>query len=402
MNVDFMFESFLSNPYVKNNINKLKTSVWANLSDEEKIQVYNSINKCFCSFLKLEPYEFVYENVDYIDYIDIDDVNDDEVSNISCDKYKKIKIKDINYNQYHTLYSYFYMAISDYQRKVVNSKHSDVNEKIREKWKRDLGFFSFGSIVVKNYDDEDSNYSSVVLDAKKYCLNIMMGIVKNNFSFINSYDEEKFISYTDLIENKEVIKLGKENSKAGYNDNLKIRDKLVKINEKFKCFSKLDDLSVIKDSDIFMVIYPSVSDNIDLLLMIKLYNEVLNRIYDGDISLSNNNKKIVINDHYYSYSKFRNYGFNIILCECLKLIEKDLKNNNKFLNSNLVKDKGLRRALIEAKREWVEEVIARIDCSLMFTNFGVLKYQPLHLLFSSKNLNNYLEENTLNKKTSRR
>ena len=36
----------------KNNINKLKTSVWANLSDEEKIQVYNSINKCFCSFLK--------------------------------------------------------------------------------------------------------------------------------------------------------------------------------------------------------------------------------------------------------------------------------------------------------------------------------------------------------------
>lgn len=401
MNVDLLFENFLNNPYIKNNITKLKTSVWRTLSDEEKLEVYDCINRCFCSFLNTEFYNIKCEDSLYVDYIDIDG-EEEYTNNIASEKNRTLKIKDINYNQYHTLYEYFYKVISDYQRKVVASKKTMIDAKTKAKWKKDLDVFTFGSITVKTYDDEDIDYSSVVLDAKKYCFNIVMGMVKKNFDYFNSYDEEKFVSCTNLIENKDIVKLGKENARIGCNENLKIRDTLANINERFKYLNSLDDLSSVPDRDIFMVVYPNVSDNIDLLLMIKLYNEILNRIYDGDISLAKDNKKISINNHLYSYSKFRNYGFNIVLYECLNMIEKDLKNNKKFLNSKIVKDKGLKSALIEAKREWVETVVSRIDCSLMFVNFGVLKHQPLQFLFNDKNLSEYLEENTLTGKKLRR
>ena len=274
MSVDLLLNSFLSNPYLTSNLSKLKTDKWEKLSSEEKLNVYDNINKSFCSCLNIEPYTLNYDDLAIRSCLLLDS-SDNPKTIVKKDK-RNLMISDININQYSILYDYFYIAISDFQRRLCRGKYNKyVDDKVLEKWKHDIESFAFGNIVINNCDEEDLEYSSIVLDAKKYCEKLIFAVLKNNFNYKSSFKEEEFLSRGDLLINNMLLKSGKTLSKYGSKDNVKLKNSLIEISNKLNSFRNVSSLSHIKDSDLFMIIYPGVYDNVDKFLVVKLCNEVL-------------------------------------------------------------------------------------------------------------------------------
>ena len=392
--------SFLSNPYLTSNLSKLKTDKWEQLSSEERLAVYDNINKSFCACLNMEPYTLNYDDLAIRSCL-LQDSSDNPKTIIKNNR-RNLVINNINDNQYSILYDYFYIAISDFQRKICKGKYNKyVEDKVLERWRNDIDSFAFGNIVVNNCDENDLEYSSITLDAKQYCEKIILAMLKNNFNYKSSFKEEEFLSRGDLLINNMLLKSGKTLSKYGSKDNIKLKNSLIEISNKLNSFRNVSSLSHIKDSDLFMIIYPNVYDNVDKFLIVKMCNEVLKRIYDDTVYIEEKGNRISINNHSYKYNDFTFNMFNVLLCECMHKMENDLKNSNKFLNSTLVKEKGLKKALIETKKDWVENVINKVDHSLAFVNFGVLKYKPLARIYESRNLDEYLNKNTLRSKGGR-
>ena len=400
MSLDLLLNSFLSNPYLNSHLSNLKTDKWESLSSEDRLNVYDNINKSFCSFLNIDPYTLNYDDLAIRSCLLPDsDLNSSNV--IKTDR-RNIQINNIYLNQYSILYDYFYLVISDFQRKLCKGKYNKyVDEKVLEKWRHDIDCFSFGNIVIDNYDENDLEYSSIVLDAKKYSEKLIIAIIKNNFNYKSSFKEEEFLSRTDLFVNSSIVKRGKSLSKNSSKENIELKQSLINVSNKINNCRYLKDLSKVNDNDLFMIVYPGVYDNVDKFLIVKLCNEVLKRIYDDSVTIEESGNRVIVNGHSYRYSNFTDNIMQVLLCECMYKMENDLKNSNKFLNSSLVKEKGLKKALIETKKDWVENVINKVDHALAFVEFGVLKYQPLSRLYEPKNLDEYLNKNTLRNKGGR-
>jgi len=401
MNVDLLFKDSLDNPYLKNYLSFFKTSVWEKLSSDERVDVYDKINKFFCAALKIQPYTIEYDKYSLQSFRNLDE--NGYKSNIVRKENKVLMINNVYKNQYCTLYDYFYAVIADLQNKICKSKYYKYLDQDQvNKWKKDLYSVSFGEIKIDSYSKDDFAYSSMDIDARKYCANILVGIIKMNFDYSNAKDEETFMSSIEVLKSDKIMKLEKKEGNKIYKDNVNKQKVLSDIRDRVHSFRNKVDLGEAKDEDLFLVVYPGVNDCIDLFLLIKIYNEIIKRIYNESISINEVSKDIIINGNKYDYRHFRNNIFNIVLYECLSKMEEDLKTDGKFINSFDVKNKGLNKALIDIKKEWVLGVINRVDNSLSSTDFGVIKYRPLSVLLSQENLDSYLEETTLNKTNKRR
>jgi len=401
MNVDLLFKDSLDNPYLKNYLSFFKTSVWEKLSSDERVDVYDKINKFFCAALKIQPYTIEYDKYSLQSFRNLDE--NGYKSNIVRKENKVLMINNVYKNQYCTLYDYFYAVIADLQNKICKSKYYKYLDQDQvNKWKKDLYSVSFGEIKIDSYSKDDFAYSSMDIDARKYCANILVGIIKMNFDYSNAKDEETFMSSIEVLKSDKIMKLEKKEGNKIYKDNVNKQKVLSDIRDRVHSFRNKVDLGEAKDEDLFLVVYPGVNDCIDLFLLIKIYNEIIKRIYNESISINEVSKDIIINGNKYDYRQFINNIFNIVLYECLSKMEEDLKTDGKFINSFDVKNKGLNKALIDIKKEWVLGVINRVDNSLSSTDFGVIKYRPLSVLLSQENLDSYLEETTLNKTNKRR
>lgn len=398
MRLKFIISSFLNNPYVNKYFSMLKTESWHNLTDEEKISVYNGINKCFCDSLNLKCYDFI------VNKNSISSSNEDVFSNVNF-KNNKIEITDISYNQYLTLFEYFSKTILRFQKKVCFSNcSSNSNEsELGENWKKDLEIFRLGPFSVSYNGEIINEFSNVMSDSKKFCENILFNIIKNNYDYSNCcYDEELFMNDSDILLDKSIVKVGKYLYKSACDKKKVIKNSLMNISNKMKRLREMDDLSECDEKDLFYTIYPDVVSCLDVVSLVKIYNELAKRICDSEIVIEYVKNTVIINDSVYKSSLFKRNCFNILLDECLKKMESDFLKVNDVSDLNTEEFVVLKNNIKSFKRKWMYGLIDRVDYALSNEDFGVVNYSILFLLFNKSNFNKYLNENTLSDKVVRR
>lgn len=394
-----MLNAFLNNPESNKYFSMLKSEVWNTFSDEEKFEVYNSINKLLCEFFHLDMYNLSckYGNKGTSKYY-----NENNYENVLViGNGEEIIINDIDYNQYLTLFELLFNIFVDVEINIAfNEYGNDFDQTFKEEIKNELNPYAFGQITVHPLDEEFEEYSNHRLRCKSLAEQVLFYIVKNNFDYSNCYDEQVFMAKNNILINDSLIKLGKSRTSKNLEKNKLKRNRLFDLAKRIDGLRYMEDMSFARDEDLFMIIYPSIADNIDIILMVKVYGEIIRRIYGDNVSISNDRKKVTINDTCYTVSEFRDNAFNIVLKECLKQMDFDLKNNRKFLYSKEVQNKGLMKTIKSRKKKWLYKIISRIDIELGVIDFGILKYASLNRLVEDKNIDNYLDSysNDLNNK----
>ncbi len=379
MDSELLLNELYNDPKISFYFSLLKTSKWRELKKNEKMKFFIKFHSYLCDKLEL------YKDVLIIDNEHLEDKasNDTKSSNVSYDNGGMIYIQDVFYNQYLTLYEYFYVIMQKYQkRECVKSEDNDENVK---EWKKNLKSFSFGDAKIDYLLSDDENYGryqSINDDALKFAREMVFKIVKTNFDYADSYDEQYFMSNPYVLVNNRVINEGKTLVSMVELDKMDEEQKLKFISGKVK--NLLDNIENVKDEELFLAIYPSVSSEIDNAYLVDIYNEILNRIYEGNLVIKTNRNGVRIGNNSYNNKKFSENHFNIVIRECLNDLDSNLKKDEDFLNSELVKEKGLEEAIYNYKKKWFYKTILYIDRKLMDFDFSLIKYQPLYRLVNKE------------------
>lgn len=389
MNVESIVEDLLNMPKMSKCLDLLKTNNWKKLDVSKKKKVFETINKCFCEYLGLKnngivvredplKKEIFGENADY-HALEMS-MYDDEII-----------INDINNNQYTILYEYFYNIRLIMQDIILSDEETTNMSKDFFGWKKDKDFIAFGDINIEafNYDGNFiAKCQNTELDAIKFSEVIIEKIMSRN-SIENGYDEESFLSNCDVFVSDELINIGKKFDRAIKNTYFFYKDRLRTVNEIINKAS--ENVSKLSNEYIYMFIYPDIACNVNPELLVKVYNQLSNIIYGDFIDIKLNRNKILVKDVQYTIKEFANRGFNILVYEILKDMDNEMRKDEKFFNSELVKNVGLETAIIEKKKKYLFKVISEIDSRLMGFEFGIINYLPLKYLLNIKNLDNIIK-----------
>jgi len=379
----------LANPSVFSIFEHLKTEKWKKLSEDRKRNYFKKMNKYVCQAINIDPIEIVFDEsgINKDSFFD-----EDEYKNVVVDDEDRLVINDINYNQYLTLYEYFfrlrmYILESDYLEEYDAKLPKDKKEKLNKNYRN----VEYGDILIRMDIDEGEpyeDYQFINKESKEFSETILFEIIKRNYDKNNGHDEEFFMSDYNIYENSFV-----SNAAEKYlNDHIVERSYYINIMNKViekKENLKRKDISDIEDKDLFFIIYPSVIKNSDSKIIIKGFNEILSRIYSSDIKINYNNQGIIINKNIYPKKQIDNL-FNIVIYECLNDIDVSLRNNPSLLDKEEINDKDLNKAIFAYKKKWLFSVINRIDTNIDLEDFVVFKYQSLYRLLDKEKIQSIL------------
>lgn len=373
MKKDYAVIDILSNPKLHFLFEYLKTSSWRKLSDVEKEKFYLKLNKIVCEALKIEQIELVVgdgeisrdsflSNFDYRNLI------------VDCDQ--RPCINDVNYNQYLTLYEYFFRVRMHLLYLFNEGEYNAFFDDLKKEF------------VIKNYknekmggvhlhvDKEDmesyEDYQFINREAKAFAETILLKIIKDNYDFDDGHDEEKFMENYNILVSDFVNDIGEYYLSEHVSTVSKAIYELRKIKGKLDRLDK-GDLSSVSDRDLLFVVYPSIIHNSDPVIVIRSFNEIIKRIYSDDLKISWKGDSLVINNNSYLINDIDNL-FNIVLYECLCDMNKNLKSK---MNEKEIKD---------YKKKWLLSVVRLIDSSVDIECFGVFKYQSIYRLLNKENL----------------
>lgn len=392
MDYELVISEFLSNPRISFYLNQLKTSNWKKMKETEKKKFFTKFNESLCEYLDINSFNI---------YFDGNHVNEEDVSKSSNYKNikveygkKKMTINDINYNQYLTLYEYLFRVREEVQNLSIFTNYNKVNDEEKKKiWIKSTDNVRLGEIKVDFYIEEGeylSEYQDIKLDAKEFAEKIMFKIVKDNYDVNNSYDEEYFMSNEDILVDELLASIAGEMIDREMLDNDNIKNIVNKIKKKIDKYYNCD-FSKLSDEDLYMAVYPYININIDAKILVKAYQEIINRIYDDSINIRIHKNTVIINDNVYNEHYFMENPFNIILYECIRKLDSDLRNDSDFINNEEYMNEGLEKTIISFKKKWLYSTLMMIDRNTNYSDLSVFKYQPLYRLVNKENLIGNLE-----------
>lgn len=392
MDIDSVLEKFFNNPKISFYLGLLKTDKWCTLKENEKKKFFLRFNSAFCEFL------------------DIDEVNI-EIDNLNTDNYKdgisfeNLIVKDkshyvinnINNNQYLILYEYIFRVREEIQNLVCFTRYGDnFDSRLRALWNKNLDRSSFANIKIDFYIEDGeylSEYQDVKLDAKEYAEKLLIEIVKRNFkNSKNTYDEQYFMANKDILVNNSIIDIGVSLLDKEMNQENVYKNVIMNIKNKIESLGT-NDLSTVSDDVLVYAICPSVSKVLDIKVLVKVYKEILNRVY-GELEIKYKKAKVIINGNEWPVKYFLNNHLNIVLYECLRDVDNLVRKDEDFLNSEKVLKLGIEEAIISLKKNWLYKIVLKLDSMSDLDGIVALGEQPLYRLVDKDNLYNNLKNSS--------
>jgi hypothetical protein len=388
MKTDRVLVDILSNPRLFFLFECLKTENWKKIPNNQRCNFFLKVNKLIGQTLKIPSINIVFLDggLSQSNFFDL------TYKNVFVNAENDLCINDIEYNQYLTLYEYFYrlrmyILEMDYFDEYDAHLRDEIKIEIEKNYKSsDYGDISF------NYEMEDGepyeDYLYINKAAREFAQTILFEIVRRNYDAEAGYDEEFFMSNCNIMDNELISDIGENNL---LEHNAVIYNKIYRL-ERLK--SKIEnilnnDTINIADKDLFFIVYPLVIKNSDPLIIIKGFNEIIRRIYGGDMRIVWEQRGFSINNNLYTTANIENL-FNIVLYECLNDMDVSLRNNPCVLDQEEVKEKGLNNAIISYKKNWLFSVIRKVDASNNPEDFPFFDYQSLYRLLNKENLEKIL------------
>lgn len=375
MKKDYVFIDVISNPKLHFLFECLKTSNWRKLNETGKENFYMKLNKAVCGALKIEEIDLVVGDGELNENSFLPN---SDYKNLIIDYDQRPCINDVNYNQYLTLYEYFfrvrmYLLYLTSEGKYNAFFDEDKMNNIRNNYKSE----KMGGIHL-HIDKEDmesyEDYQYVNREARGFAESILFKIVKDNYDFNDGHDEEEFMANYNVLVSSFVNDIGEFYLNGHILNMNKAIFKLSKIKNKINQLDKAN-LSSIKDEDLLFMVYPSIIHNSDPVIVINTFNEIIKRIYNDVFKITWKKGFLVINNHSYSINDIDNL-FNIVLYECLNDMNKNLKDE---LSEN---------DLVCYKKKWLLSVIRMVDSSVDVEDFGIFKYQSIYRLLNKEMMDN--------------
>ena len=122
MDSELLLNELYNDPKISFYFGLLKTSKWRELKKNEKMKFFIKFHSYLCDKLNLYKDVLIIDN----EHLETKTSNDTKSVNVSYDNGGMIYIQDVFYNQYLTLFQYFYIIMQKYQkRECVNSKNKD-------------------------------------------------------------------------------------------------------------------------------------------------------------------------------------------------------------------------------------------------------------------------------------
>ena len=392
MENDEVFLKIYTKPKIFFFFDYLKSENWCKLSKKEKKKFFVRLNKMICETLKIKKIELIVND----DGIKKHQLSSDSVyKNIIVDGVNRWSINDIEYNQYLTLYEYL-LRLRKFilEQTIFEDYDLTLDKKKKSELIKNLERADLGDLLVEIYKEEGDpyeDYQFINKESREFAMSIVSKIIKRNYIDENSsYDEEFFLSNTlnsALIEDIGTDSLKSDSVVLHYYKYIvnKLSLKIARFRE--------SDLSEIPNNDLFFVIYPSIIKNCEVDVVIKAFNEIIHRIYGGNIRITSYSKNIFkIKDNTYLTGDIDNL-LNIVLKECLNDIDANVRTNQNLLDIDIIKNDGLEKAIIKYKKKWLFKVLHTIDSSNLKMEFGPFKQDTLYRLLNKENLDNILTNN---------
>lgn len=384
-----LLNEMYNDPKISTYLGLFKTSKWRNLKKNEKIKVYTKLHEYLCSKYSL------YKDILVVDDEHMNDniKKDQKIYNVVNMEDGTLYIQDIFYNQYLTLFEYFYVVMQKYQKMACETKQLLFPKK--KMWKESLKEYKFGEAEIRYFIERNEDYSSyqdINADALKFAREMVFKVVKNNFEYEDSYDEQFFMTNGYVLLNDRLIQDGQDKVYLSKLEKENSEQKMRIIENKM--LSVIEDCSSANDEDLFLAVYPNVisSFNENYRRLIDVYNEIIKRIYKEDLQIKISKNYLKINGTFYKFHKFFDNAFNIIVLECMKHMDTELRNDLSLLDQNVVKRDGVEEAIIDYKKKWFYGVIFHIDKNLLNHDFDVIRYQPLYRLVNKENLKKNIQK----------
>lgn len=391
MKKDEVVVKILSNPKLFSFFQYLKTENWNNLKTNRKENFYNRLNAMVSEILKIDVVDL------YIDDSGINQCNFFDASlykNTFVDGDGTLVINDINYNQYLTVYEYFFRLRQHLLELSFSGTYKlDLSEGERKALEKNYKFVTHGDVSLKMMLEEGhpyEDYQFINKNAREFAQAILFEIVKRNYDSENGHDEEVFMSNYRILDNETVMSMGESHYDDHCTDTISNMHQLSLIIKKIENL-KGNNLSNIKDADLFFMVYPSVIKNSKSEVVISAFNEIIRRIYGDEIKIKQVKREILINESSYSMKELPNL-LNIVLYECLNDLDDALREDPSMLDGEIVRTKGLDLAIKEYKKNWLYSVIYTIDKSTNEEILSAFKYQSLRRLINKEAM-----ENAINK-----
>jgi len=383
---DKLIEDILSNEQIQAYFNYLKTCNWRELKENRKRNFFTKFNRLVTNVIGgIGPLKVIIGDGEisqdnFIGY--------KEYQNIFIDNEKRMVINDINYNQYLTLYEYFFrLRLHVLCLSNIGEFDAKLSDEVKNSVEKNLRYIEYGDINIK-LDKDDGEFGEdfqfINIEARKFAQNIMFEVVRNNFDYNDGYDEELFMSNHNVLDNKFVMEVGQTHNDDHVVETFYVMHKLEIIKRKVEQL-KNSKISMVDDKDLFFMVYPSVIKNSETPVVIKAFNEIIDRIYGSDLKIVSYKKGFKINNNVYSADDLNNL-LNIVLYECLNDMDVYLREDTSFLNSKEIEEKGLEFAITSYKKKWLESVILKIDKSVDPQELIAFKHQTIYRLLNRANL----------------
>ena len=392
MDDSIVIDEFLNKPIVNEIINKFRTNEWAKLNEEERYKVYDSLNEQLCAFFNMKKINLELSK----DGIKQKDINDDSSYHNITIKDLKLWINDVNYNQYLTLHEYIVKVREKFQHLVCYSGYGkNFDRKLKKRWLDNFKYFEYKNSFI-DYKIEDDEYlfeyQPYKVDSLDYAERLVVEIVKKNYNKDNSYDEQYFMNHGEIMVSSVIKKAGTHLYEEILMSQKSLENLINNLKKRIKNVENSTDLSEIKNEDLFLFIYPDFSKDLSAKTLVKIYNEIIARISPCDLNVSCSYNKIIINNNQYKLDYFSKNHFNLILYECMREIEHQLRNDDSFRKSEVVLKEGLDSAINGYKNKWIKDVIRIVDTSIDWSKLEGVNYQPLYRLLNKENLSNNLKD----------
>ena len=355
--------------------NHLKTSNWRKLRENNKKNFFIRGSKLVGEAIGIDP--VLVEVIDA--QLKNNFIDEDMYKNTFVEEDGTLIINDISYNQYLTLYEYFYRLrmhlleldyLGKYDLNLSEDKKKELNYNYR--------LIDFGDSFVKMAFDEGDlyeDYQFINKEAREFASVLLFEIIKRNYDINDGYDEEFFMSDSKIMDSELLNEKGQFYIDRHNGDKSQSMHRLQSIKDKIEVMSN-DDLSSVEDKNLYFIVYPFIIKNAKSENIINGFNEIIKRIYSDDIKIICDKRGLVINDNIYSKKDINNL-LNIVLYECLNDMDKYLREDTSLLDQYLLESKGLEDAILSYKKQWLFSVILKIDSSNNPRDFGDFKYQSI-------------------------
>lgn len=395
MKKDEVVVKILSNPKLFSFFQYLKTENWNKLTTKKKENFYNRLNAMISEIL----------DIDVVDlYIDDEGINQDNFEdpssykNTFVDSEGTLIINDVNYNQYLTVYEYFFrLRLHLLELSFSNEYKLGLSEEDRKALEKNYKFVTHGDISLKMMLEEGhpyEDYQFINKEARKFAETIVFELVRRNYDPENCYDEEKFMSNYRILDNEVVMSMGESHYNDHCTDTVSNMHKLSLIIKKIENL-KGTNLTKVKDEDLLFMVYPSIIKNSKPEIVINAFNEIIRRIYGDGLKIKRDKKEFFINNNAYSNKELPNL-LNILLYECLNNLDNDLREDTSLLDENILRSKGIEEAIKDYKKKWLYSVVRTIDNANDEDMFSAFKYQSLYRLINKEVMESVINKTTKN------